>query len=164
MNPDARGSAGPMPEPRECPDCGCLIPDPVAPCARCAVVTPAPSVAPGDALRPDGTQDVEEEFVARLGVAFRRYAECFGKPPHGTPRQMAAMAELGLLTHVRTLLAAARAEERERCIAAAERCFPKAHTYASENADLYRAQDDALRVIVAAIRAKPNPLDRSRTP
>jgi hypothetical protein len=33
----------------------------------------------------------------------------------------------------------------------ARRAFPRAHTYASENADRYRAQDDARDVIVGAL-------------
>lgn len=43
--------------------------------------------------------------------------------------------------------------ERERCLAAGGKAWPKAHTYASENAELYRAQDEAARRVLAAIRA-----------
>lgn len=42
----------------------------------------------------------------------------------------------------------------EECAKIAENCFGgKAHTYASENADLYRAQDAACALIAAKIRA-----------
>lgn len=40
----------------------------------------------------------------------------------------------------------------EECAKAAERAWPRAHTYASENADLYAGQDHAVRVVVKAIR------------
>jgi TolB-like protein len=40
----------------------------------------------------------------------------------------------------------------EACVRRAERAWPPAHTYASENADIYRAQDHAARTIVKAIR------------
>lgn len=43
--------------------------------------------------------------------------------------------------------------ERERCARIAEKAFPPAHTYASENADVYRAQDAAAARIAAAIRS-----------
>lgn len=43
--------------------------------------------------------------------------------------------------------------ERERCIAAGQKAWPKAHTYASENADMYRAQDHAAATVLAVIRA-----------
>jgi hypothetical protein len=53
----------------------------------------------------------------------------------------------------------ARAAERERCAKVAERMFPRgsAHTYASENADLYRAQEATCEQIAAAIRALRDP-------
>jgi tRNA threonylcarbamoyladenosine modification (KEOPS) complex Cgi121 subunit len=41
----------------------------------------------------------------------------------------------------------------EECAKAAEKAWPRAHTYASENADLYRGQDHAVRMVVEAIRA-----------
>lgn len=41
----------------------------------------------------------------------------------------------------------------EECAKAAERAWPPAHTYASENADLYRGQDHAVKTVVKAIRA-----------
>lgn len=47
--------------------------------------------------------------------------------------------------------------ERERvieeCIRAGEKAWPHAHTYASENADLYIAQDRAVKRVIDAIRA-----------
>ncbi len=47
-----------------------------------------------------------------------------------------------------------RAAAIEECARIAEGCFGgKAHTYASENADLYRAQDAACALIAAKIRA-----------
>lgn len=66
-------------------------------------------------------------------------------------RQMAKqMAELG-----RQLAA-----ETERCALIAENAFGgKAHTYASENADLYRGQDMACQRIAAAIRGGGRPPD-----
>lgn len=56
------------------------------------------------------------------------------------------------------IVAQALADERQRvweeAANVAEQAIPKAHTYASENADIYRAQDDAKLIIVKAIRAK----------
>ncbi len=53
-------------------------------------------------------------------------------------------------------ISAAVDEERERCAGIAMSAFMPAHTYASENADNYRAFDigqrDAIRRIYAAIR------------
>lgn len=46
-----------------------------------------------------------------------------------------------------------RAAVIEECAKAAEKAWPRAHTYASENADLYRGQDHAVRTAVKAIRA-----------
>lgn len=49
---------------------------------------------------------------------------------------------------------AAVARERERCAKIAENIYGgRAHTYASEDADVYRAQDDTCNKIAAAIRA-----------
>lgn len=50
---------------------------------------------------------------------------------------------------------AARLAALEEAAAVAERAFGgnRAHTYASENADRYRAQDEARRLIAAAIRS-----------
>lgn len=47
-------------------------------------------------------------------------------------------------------------KERERCERIALR-HVGAHTYASENAHVYIAQDDWARTIAAAIRKEPNP-------
>jgi hypothetical protein len=41
----------------------------------------------------------------------------------------------------------------EQCAAAAEKAWPRAHTYASENADIYRGQDHAVSTVVKAIRS-----------
>ncbi len=47
--------------------------------------------------------------------------------------------------------------ERERCAKIAEKAFGgPAHTYASENADIYRAQDSACYHIAALIRKPAN--------
>lgn len=54
----------------------------------------------------------------------------------------------------RQAIAAARAEERKACVAAIRKECPRAHTYASENADLYRAQDHMVDMAIAAIRAR----------
>lgn len=52
--------------------------------------------------------------------------------------------------------AEAAAREREACARIAEKAYGgKAHTYASENADVYRAQDAACVKIAAAIRSQP---------
>lgn len=45
-----------------------------------------------------------------------------------------------------------RNEVIEECARAAEKAWPRAHTYASENADLYHGQDHAVRTAVKAIR------------
>ena len=45
-----------------------------------------------------------------------------------------------------------RNEIIEECAKAAEKAWPRAHTYASENADLYYGQDHAVRTAVKAIR------------
>lgn len=41
----------------------------------------------------------------------------------------------------------------ERCAKVGEKAWPRAHTYASENADLYRGQDHAAQAVVKAVRA-----------
>lgn len=41
----------------------------------------------------------------------------------------------------------------EECAKAAEKAWPRAHTYASENAEAYVAQDHAVATVVKAIRA-----------
>lgn len=41
----------------------------------------------------------------------------------------------------------------EKCALSAESAWPRAHTYASENADIYRAQDHAVRTVIKAIRS-----------
>jgi hypothetical protein len=45
-----------------------------------------------------------------------------------------------------------RNEVIEKCARAAEKAWPRAHTYASENADVYRGQDRAVRTVVKVIR------------
>jgi hypothetical protein len=50
--------------------------------------------------------------------------------------------------------------ERERCAKIARNFFPPAHTYASENADIYHAQDSAAAAIANAIN--PSPADPPR--
>lgn len=45
-------------------------------------------------------------------------------------------------------------EEREACMQACENVFGKAHTRASENADIYDAQDDAVERCVVAIQTR----------
>jgi hypothetical protein len=50
--------------------------------------------------------------------------------------------------------------ERERCAKIAREFFPPAHTYASENADIYHAQDSAAAAIANAIN--PSPADPPR--
>ena len=55
---------------------------------------------------------------------------------------------------------AAREAEREACARIAEKAFGgPAHTYASENADLYRAQDGACELIASLIRARTTPTE-----
>lgn len=46
-----------------------------------------------------------------------------------------------------------RNEIIEECAKAAEKAWPRAHTYASENAEYYEGQDHAVRTVVEAIRA-----------
>lgn len=45
----------------------------------------------------------------------------------------------------------------------AQDCFPPAHTYASENGDLYAAQDSASRIIANAIRSLITPAKTADT-
>ena len=45
-------------------------------------------------------------------------------------------------------------KERGACIAACRKAVPRAHTYASENADIYRAGDAARDRCIEAIRAR----------
>ncbi len=52
------------------------------------------------------------------------------------------------------MLAEARREGMEEAERIAEKAWPRAHTYASENAETYRAQDHAVSKVVAAIRAR----------
>ena len=47
-----------------------------------------------------------------------------------------------------------RVSALEEAIRVAERAWPQAHTYASENADLYRAQDDVRDRIIDALRER----------
>lgn len=44
--------------------------------------------------------------------------------------------------------------EREACVLACIKAVPRAHTYASENANYYRAGDAARDACIAAIRAR----------
>jgi hypothetical protein len=84
---------------------------------------------------PSVDQDYAPEELARLGDAVRYVAPCH------TPAEVAALVE------------AARREEREANIAACQKAVPRAHTYASENADIYRAGDAARDRCIEAIRA-----------
>lgn len=59
-------------------------------------------------------------------------------------------AKAGIAGEVET--AADRAAIIEECARAAEKAWPFAHTYASENAGLYRGQDHAVQTVVKAIR------------
>lgn len=51
---------------------------------------------------------------------------------------------------------AAARDMRERCAKVVERLFEPVHTFSSENADLYRAQDRACELAAAKIRALPD--------
>jgi hypothetical protein len=66
--------------------------------------------------------------------------------PCHTPAEVAALVD------------AARREgeatERDACIAACRKAVPRAHTYASENADIYRAGDVARDRCIEAIGAR----------
>jgi hypothetical protein len=53
------------------------------------------------------------------------------------------------------MVARAIMAERERCAKIAREFFPPAHTYASENADIYHAQDSAAAAIANAINPSP---------
>ena len=58
---------------------------------------------------------------------------------------------------VEILMAFARAQQAKGLREVAEIIritFPKAHTYASENADVYRAQDDTVKAIVHKLEAQ----------
>jgi len=51
----------------------------------------------------------------------------------------------------------------EECAKAAEKAWPRAHTYASENADIYQGQDHAVATVVKAIRALAHPSQEGKT-
>ena len=51
-------------------------------------------------------------------------------------------------------IATALVEEIESCAQAVEGVFSKAHTRASENADIYDAQDDAIERAASAVRQR----------
>jgi hypothetical protein len=71
---------------------------------------------------------------------------------------MSTFRQTALAHDIAVALADVRAETIERCAQRAETYFPRAHTYASENADVYHAQDDAQIRIAKAIRAlSPQP-------
>lgn len=57
-----------------------------------------------------------------------------------------------LVEAIADALADAERRGMERAAKIAENAIPRAHTYASENADIYHAQDDAMSIIVKAIR------------
>ena len=60
------------------------------------------------------------------------------------------MTELELA--MRKLANQVKLDTIEACALCAERAWPRAHTYASENADIYVAQDRAVQRVVDAIR------------
>lgn len=70
----------------------------------------------------------------------------------GAPLYLCAMNALRAAVELQPL-SSDREAVIEECAAKAEASWPRAHTYASENADLYRAQDHARDCIVRAIRA-----------
>jgi hypothetical protein len=80
--------------------------------------------------------------------------------PNLPPFDLADMGRSGGLFNEKTMrdygkrcYAAGVADERERAAKIAERAFGgKAHTYASENADRYRVQDEACEHIATMIR------------
>jgi hypothetical protein len=62
---------------------------------------------------------------------------------------------LGIETDPLECLSSAILAERERCAKIARNFFPPAHTYASEYADIYHAQDSAAAAIANAINPSP---------
>ena len=60
--------------------------------------------------------------------------------------------DLNLTTAIALALEAQREVQREIDAQTCERVFKKAHTRASENADIYNAQDDTIERCAAAIR------------
>lgn len=85
-------------------------------------------------------EDVPEEWRQVARVAFTK---AFASTD-GTCALDAALA---------AVIPAIQAEALERAAVAGRKAWPKAHTYASENADMYRAQDHAVETVLAAIRA-----------
>ena len=79
----------------------------------------------------------DRHWVPMVGAVVSRYLG-----PCHTPAEVAAQVE------------AARRDEREANITACRKAVPRAHTYASENADIYRAGDAARDMCIAAIRAR----------
>ena len=66
-------------------------------------------------------------------------------------RAEAALAALAPFIEKR--VAAAKAEGMREAAGIARKAWPRAHTYASENADMYHAQDYAVERVIAAILA-----------
>lgn len=62
------------------------------------------------------------------------------------------------------LVAATREEALREAVEAVKACWPRAHTYASENADLYLAQDGVAATCISAIRALLRPPSRAAEP
>ena len=58
-------------------------------------------------------------------------------------------------TRLAERFAQALADERKKNIEVAKLAWPRAHTYASENADLYIAQDHVRDTIIEAIKDQP---------
>lgn len=102
------------------------------------------------------TKAVRDEYGSRLcfddpARSLKRYCEIF--PDRCRCREI-ARAVLSELAHTPPSDRNAIIEE---CAKVAEKAWPRAHTYASENADLYAAQDHAVQTAVKAIRALAAP-------
>jgi hypothetical protein len=123
-----------------------------------------------DAARPGYPKDPERDGVhwaaAENGTPFLVKWDARAKQWDADclPFQPAEMARARYLgpchtpAEVAALVEAARREgeatEREACIAACRKAVPRAHTYASENADIYRAGDVARDRCIEAIGAR----------
>ena len=119
-----------------------------------------------DAARPGYPKDPERNgahwVAAENGTPFLVKWDVRAKQwdADGLPFQPAEMARVRYLgpchtpAEVAALVEAARREEREANISACRKAVPRAHTYASENADIYRAGDAARDMCIAAIRAR----------
>lgn len=84
----------------------------------------------------DGTEWPDYDYdLAGVAARYRYLGPCL------TPAEVEAR------------VAAAQREGIEQALETARKSWPRAHTYASENADLYRTQDRAVDHVLAAIRA-----------